>query len=212
MPAKICRCKICGRYFRYDNPYHSSRITCSNRCRYELLSRKFSKKVIRKCKECKKPFQTIPSYQKTCCSPQCRHSYMSKLFIGSKSPYWKKTEYLHPGNKKSLRRHILFRDKVCQDCHSSLQLHVHHIDECPKNNEDKNLILLCKQCHALRHKDQPSTVALILANRTYSSHHYAPKICLICKRKFQPRREAITCSPKCGRIQSGITRRGASDT
>lgn len=60
-------------------------------------------------------------------------------------------------NKSRIK--VLIRDQqVCQHCGfdfkqggKSNQIHVHHIDKNPKNNNVNNLVLLCAKCHKLAH-------------------------------------------------------------
>lgn len=40
---------------------------------------------------------------------------------------------------------------ACQVCSTTSNLHVHHIDENPMNNEDQNLMTLCASCHRRWH-------------------------------------------------------------
>jgi 5-methylcytosine-specific restriction endonuclease McrA len=53
------------------------------------------------------------------------------------------------------RRHILDRDKICQKCGSSENLHVHHIGQYVDNEwlrlKNMNGVVLCKTCHSLQH-------------------------------------------------------------
>lgn len=54
-----------------------------------------------------------------------------------------------------LRNEILIRDNyVCQWCNNKFlarKLNVHHIDLNRKNNDNGNLITLCKKCHVKFH-------------------------------------------------------------
>lgn len=47
---------------------------------------------------------------------------------------------------------ILQRDNnQCQVCYETIRLHIHHIDGDKENNNDDNLITLCKRCHRMVH-------------------------------------------------------------
>jgi len=201
-------CVICGTQFQAEVFWEHIRDTCSEKCRYKLISNKLSNKVIRFCKQCTQEFIVIPSSQKTCCSSSCRYKYMSNLLRGSKNPNWKETKSIRPSSKRSLRNHIKQRDKVCQDCRSQKHLQVHHKDSDPSNNSDSNLILLCKTCHSIRHSKmgESNLVGLILANRTYSR---LQKIkCANCDSVFQPKhKKSRCCSARCAAVISGLTRR-----
>lgn len=207
MPT-IRTCVVCGKSFVLKPYYNHVRKTCSEQCRYKLLSSKFSKPITRQCLNCGKEFVTTASYKKTLCSLLCRIDYMRKQLSGASNPNWKSTKSLRPSNKKSLRQHILVRDQVCRDCGSIKNLHVHHIDSNPNNNDESNLVLLCKTCHALRHKQLGETnlIKLILVNRTY--HHTPDRACAVCGFVFTPKHSDDTCcSAKCAHIRSGISRR-----
>lgn len=63
----------------------------------------------------------------------------------------------YPTEFKNIRKYIIERDFfTCQWQHICkgkwVELHVHHIDENPQNNEPKNLITLCQKCHIFYHK------------------------------------------------------------
>jgi len=200
-------CVICGTEFQAIPSWDQIRDTCSKECRYKLVSEQLSQKETRRCKQCGKPFVVVPSYKQTLCSQSCRTQYMSDLFKGSRNPWWKETKTLRPSTKRSLRKRIKSRDKVCQDCGTQFHLQVHHMDSNPSNNRESNLVLLCKYCHAKQHEltGESEVAHLILSNRTYN--HLEPQTCPICQAVFQPkRRKQITCSLRCGRIQSGRTR------
>lgn len=200
-------CVICGTEFQAIPSWGQTRATCSKECRYKLVSQRLSNKETRYCKQCGKPFTAAPSHYKILCSKFCHHVYMSKLFSGEGNPYWKETKALKRRSCRSLRRRILERDRVCQHCGSESDLEVHHIDSNPANNSGENVILLCKFCHAKSHKlaGESELVGLILSER--ENNHRQSRFCLVCGATFQPKkRKQITCSPQCGRIQSGRTR------
>ena len=43
------------------------------------------------------------------------------------------------------------RGPICQDCGSDQDLHIHHLDENPWNNDPANLRTLCRGCHKQVH-------------------------------------------------------------
>lgn len=209
----IRTCIVCGKQFTLKPYYNHVRKTCSDECRYELVGNKFARRTTRNCLNCGKEFVIIPSSKKTLCSLLCRIAYMGKRFSGASNPNWKLTKTLRPSNKKSLRRHIIARDQVCQDCGSSKNLHVHHVDSNPQNNDESNLILLCKPCHATRHEKlgESNLIKLVLVNRTY--HHVPDRPCTICGKMFTPKHsDDVCCSGQCARVQSGVTRRKSKQT
>ena len=74
-----------------------------------------------------------------------------------KSPFWQGGKSFEPyGIKfnKELKERIRKRDKyTCQECKYTekqlgYKLSVHHIDYNKQNNEENNLISLCRNCHA----------------------------------------------------------------
>ena len=46
---------------------------------------------------------------------------------------------------------------LCQDCKERGE-NIHHIDKNSRNNDDKNLVLLCVGCHVKRHKKMRRTI------------------------------------------------------
>lgn len=67
-----------------------------------------------------------------------------------------------PDNWGELRRIIISRDKVCQDCGAKGH-GVHHIDTNRGNNAINNLVYLCWPCHFNRH---------VRINRAKNSNSY----------------------------------------
>jgi 5-methylcytosine-specific restriction endonuclease McrA len=61
-----------------------------------------------------------------------------------------------PANWMAIRREVIKRDKVCQDCGKHGQV-VHHIDFDQRriNNDPSNLVYLCWPCHISRHNGIP---------------------------------------------------------
>lgn len=206
--AKQKTCVVCGSQFQLPPYWKHDRSTCSKQCRYSLAGSKMTIRETRHCPICNSVFAVPPSSQKVCCSLSCRTVHMKAMFSKEGNPNWKEIKSIRPASKRSLRDHIKTRDKVCQDCGSGKSLQVHHIDSDPSNNVDTNLVLLCKPCHAARHvaMGEPQLAGLILVNRTYS--HIPLRNCAFCGQAFLPKQQSSTCcSPKCGRAQSGLSRR-----
>lgn len=67
---------------------------------------------------------------------------------------------------KSLKKRIKIRDGyICQACWSSMEsasLDVHHIDRNVANNDDANLVTLCRSCHLGVHKKNTKSNERIL--------------------------------------------------
>jgi hypothetical protein len=201
-------CVICESSFQAKNHWKDTRRTCSDRCRYEFLRRKFQQKSSGICPQCGKEFVTYPQSKQKLCTLPCKRKYVGQLHRGPDNPNWKETKYLRAANRRSLVKRIRERDKVCMDCGSAKNLHVHHIDSNPKNNADENLVLLCIPCHARRHEALGETKVVPLILVSGKPRKILEKVCMVCHKKFPPKkRRAVTCSPRCGRIQSGLSRR-----
>ncbi len=50
------------------------------------------------------------------------------------------------------------RNKVCVECGSIKNLHVHHVDFDPMNNELENLRYLCSICHGAKHRSHNDSI------------------------------------------------------
>lgn len=55
-------------------------------------------------------------------------------------------------NSKKMNK--IKENKSCAFCSSVVKLHVHHIDKDRKNNDAKNLLVLCFNCHAGVHRGE----------------------------------------------------------
>jgi hypothetical protein len=83
------------------------------------------------------------------CNKSCLAAWKNKnLIIGEKHASWKSGEYAY--------RNIIKRSKVPQFCKNCGEkdfrvLLVHHIDGDRKNNDLKDLMWLCHNCHFLKH-------------------------------------------------------------
>lgn len=148
------KCKICGKKF-YAKPSHIKRgwgLYCSRKCQHKsLLKGKFVK-----CAVCGKETWKIPKDFKNSksgnffCDKHCQTIWRNKLFSGPKHPNWKNGENV-------AYRKILIENNIKQICNvcgnSDVRvLAVHHLDKNHKNNDIKNLIWLCLNCHYLVHK------------------------------------------------------------
>ena len=70
-----------------------------------------------------------------------------------KHPAWKGFRMTN-NRSSSFRKAIMEEIKCCEICgfKNPYALVVHHIDKNGKNNERENLILLCANCHYIKHK------------------------------------------------------------
>lgn len=65
-------------------------------------------------------------------------------------------DYLNTNHWKILRNKVLIRDQRCKICNSMEKLNAHHRSYLNKGNPSKELddiVLLCKDCHELFHKN-----------------------------------------------------------
>jgi 5-methylcytosine-specific restriction endonuclease McrA len=84
---------------------------------------------------------------KVFCSRSCAVSYNNKLKTGEKHPNYVNGD----GSYRRLAFNSL--SNKCSDCGNEDErvLEVHHIDENRKNNNIENLVILCANCHKIRH-------------------------------------------------------------
>ena len=84
------------------------------------------------------------------------------------------------------------RKANCETCGTANDLHVHHIDRNPANNDPANLMTLCSSCHLKLHwrEDRDKRMA--------SRRRRPPQPCVMCGEMFHPRwAKKQTCSPEC---------------
>ena len=135
---------------------------CSDNCCHEA---KIIKKISVKCKYCGKIEYVYPSIAKTkkYCSPECFYANgcsndtkkkLSKTSSREKNGNWKGgksfEEYPEEFNdelKKKIRKRDNYKCQECWKIKTKEQLSIHHIDYDKKNNNENNLISLCKRCH-----------------------------------------------------------------
>lgn len=150
-------CTICGNEFHH----YGERIVCSRECYSKYLSQqrlnennpawiKEKKKAI--CKKCGNEFEYTrrnlhQGQEPIFCSLNCsRNNGNNKEIIDNIRCDHK---YGFGFNKK-LKNEIKERDgNCCQLCGETKKLEVHHIDYDKNNNEENNLITLCRKCHGI---------------------------------------------------------------
>ena len=168
-------CKNCGNSFMYrsNNDHYTNgdnkRTFCSRECRYAYDGD--SRKVI-PCSYCGEEVVKIKSFDKpnAFCNKVCYHLWQvgnSDIhpkgkdafwfgIRGEETPNWQggKSHEIYPVEFDNLlKKRIRIRDHfTCQYCgvhqrELSEVLHSHHIDYNKENNEDDNLISLCRVCH-----------------------------------------------------------------
>lgn len=134
------KCIICNNEFSFIACRQEKAKYCSRKCYYKAMSQKGT--IIKNCIYCKKEFKTSPYKNKKYCSNECKN--IDKINIYS------------PKSFTSIRKYFVYRNfiKECQDCgYNKIKsiLGIHHNDENRNNNSIENLIVLCPNCHSLRH-------------------------------------------------------------
>lgn len=138
------KCMICEKQFSFKAWRDNRAKYCSRSCYYKSMVSKGT--VEKSCPFCGVKFKTSPSHDKVCCSWNCRKQYLLlKIPLSEKRSFSK------------IRQAMQSRGMVkkCFDCgyHSHPEvLGIHHQDGNRKNNILENLIVLCANCHSLRHK------------------------------------------------------------
>ena len=97
------------------------------------------------------------------CSQEC----MAAGFRGR----WQSDVLEHEGRYRA--RTIVQRDS-CENCGSTQNLDVHHIDGNPLNNAPENLAVLCRSCHNLQHKTKP-TCSIEGCDQPHKGYGYCEK-------------------------------------
>jgi hypothetical protein len=182
-------CLICKKSFSYyvyvSTEKKQPRQTCSKECRYILASQKEKKRIKRVCKNCQQTYSTMPCHNKSFCSRDCYNDFLRKR-TGDKNPAWKpiSESSSYRSLKMTLRKHLIKSDTICEDCQTQADvLEIHHKDKNRDNNKPNNLVILCKPCHAERHRGERA-YNLILKSKNY---------------KFQQRRSRKKCE-QCGEL------------
>lgn len=152
----ILNCKICNSNL-YVKPSHLKRgygKYCSKEC--ASLGRRKGKYI--NCEICKKEVWKMPKALahsksgKYFCSKSCQTHWRNTTYVGPRHGNWKDGRSIHYRNFL-IKSNIL---KICKRCEIEdfRLLSVHHIDENRKNNNIKNLVWLCYNCHFLIHRNK----------------------------------------------------------
>lgn len=153
----ITNCLVCGKEFKH----YGERIVCSRECFTKYISEQrlnennpawIANKEKKICARCGNEFEYTrrnlhKGQEPVFCSLDCsRNNGNNKEIldnIGSTHKYGF-------GFNKKLKTKIKERDgKCCQLCGETHKLEVHHIDYDKNNNEENNLITLCRRCHCI---------------------------------------------------------------
>jgi len=146
-------CKVCGKNF-YVKPYFLKRgwgKYCSKKCQFQ--GQKNGEFV--KCFSCgKKTWRTPKDFAnsksgKFFCSKRCQTLWRNKVYSGPNHPLW--------AGGITIYRKILLENgtkMVCEKCGEEDErlITVHHINGNRRNNDVKNLVWLCLNCHHLVHR------------------------------------------------------------
>jgi 5-methylcytosine-specific restriction endonuclease McrA len=99
-----------------------------------------------------------PRTCQTCGQPMFRKRFASGRLEDRTAYLKRQTCSLSCGNTRQEvtkgAHHIRARKHIaaaCQDCATTIKLHVHHIDRNPSNNDPANLLTLCSSCHLKLH-------------------------------------------------------------
>lgn len=104
------------------------------------------------CKHCRKPFVRRPYRMKAktglyFCSVECHNTAAKERLDLSLRPNW--TEDASSSYRKRALEHY---GPICSRCkYTGTALQAHHIDENRSNNDIKNLMVLCSNCHIEKH-------------------------------------------------------------
>lgn len=154
-------CDTCKKRFwrKRSQIGYAGRHYCSKRCHY--VARRLG--MYTKCASCHKLiYKTLRAVKnsqnkKFFCSKRCSNIILGQINSRSNHPNWKGGEYSYREfmNKQAI-------DKVCLSCgiDNKQVLVVHHLDRNRRNNDIKNLVWLCQNCHFLSHhyKDEKNKI------------------------------------------------------
>jgi len=146
------KCKICTTEF-YVKPSHQKLgygKYCSRKCHHKGMRK--GKYVI--CEICGEETWKMPKALKRSksgkffCNKHCQAIWRNKVFSGNKHPNWRGGQCVY--------RQLLQNSKIppiCSSCKTKDErvLVAHHKDCDRKNNNLKNLLWLCRNCHYLIH-------------------------------------------------------------
>ena len=133
-------CEICNKAFNYIACREGKAKYCSRQCYYKAQHLKGT--IIQRCLFCQKEFRTSPSHKRKYCSRLCKNEAMKKTKTGG---FRYVRDALH-------RRGLVTK---CVECGYSTHpeiLGIHHSDKSKQNNSLANLLVLCPNCHSLKHK------------------------------------------------------------
>ena len=147
---------------------------CSAECMKEKRASDMVKRLESVCRFCGKDFTANRLHRKFC-NESCQNMNHSLNIRGAKNPRYEKGDQAPYGAfYTALRPLIVERDEgSCVACgweapkqqrsNGKLvsRLHVHHVDENPKNNYPENLVSLCDSCHRIAHQSERLPYSLL---------------------------------------------------
>lgn len=147
----IVQCKLCNKDF-YTKPnwikIGGGRF-CSRLCQYESYKRGRMVECFLCKKKVYKKLQALKRTDKYFCTKSCQTKWRNVFFSGSRHANWRGGKSI--AYRRTMARHNI--PKVCRLCQTvdARVLAVHHIDFDHSNNDIKNLMWLCHNCHFLIH-------------------------------------------------------------
>lgn len=132
-------CLICQTEFSYISSRSNKAKYCSRQCYYQSrIGRGLTEST---CHFCEKKFMSSKYTNRKFCSRKCINKESMSIWLPSFT---------------TVRKAMMVRGLIekCTDCGYDREikiLGVHHVDKDRKNNTLSNLIVLCPNCHSLRH-------------------------------------------------------------
>lgn len=132
-------CLVCGKSFEHISSRANKAKYCSRKCYYKAMSKVGS--IETKCAHCGKIILTSPSRPRKYCSKKCLNKSTKEI--------WKPAFITVRKNMK--RRGMIEKCELCGYDTIKDILGIHHKDGNRLNNDIKNLVVLCPNCHSIMH-------------------------------------------------------------
>lgn len=166
----IVNCDQCGKELKRLPKHVSETNFCDGECysTWQHTGRKgeanpgWKPRLVIKCDQCGRPIERLPKKVKETnfCDRNCQNEYHSERMSGEGNSQYidgTSSEPYGPEFSEELREGIRDRDgRRCVRCgmpeiDNGRRLDVHHIDRDKKNNDESNLVSLCKDDHSRVH-------------------------------------------------------------
>ena len=144
-------CRFCKKKFQAKPSWiaYGNAKFCSRECQHRAYRKGKTVNCFICGKAVYKALRSLKRTSKYFCSKSCQTRWRNTFFSGPKHANWK------GGNSIAYRGLLIKQNipKICHLCKTSdfRVLAVHHRDENRKNNDVKNLMWLCHNCHFLIH-------------------------------------------------------------